>query len=105
MRAARRGVLAAFVVGAAVLSGCGQLDPFETETTPSDIRHLPDDANAADVAFLRDMIDSLEAGKSLTVAALDPGTEAGEDVARLARVIGEDDGAWIVQMAEVRMTS
>ncbi len=82
-----------------------RIDPFETDPMPSAVRQFPDDANDADVAFLRDMIDSLEAGKSLTVAALDPGTEAGEDVARLARVIGEDDGAWIVQMAEVRMTS
>lgn len=84
-----------------MLSGCGQLDPFESDTTPSDIRQLPADAKAADMAFLRDMIDQLIASQSLTAAALDPETEAGDDVARRARIIEEEDAGRIAQMAEL----
>ena len=101
MHSPHRRVAIALMVAATAVSGCGQLDPFDTDAGPVETRSVPDDANNADVEFLRDMVDHLEAGRSLTDAALDHRNDAGDDIERFARHIADEDRSRVVRMRDL----
>lgn len=97
----RRRRLAAFLAVTLVLAGCGELNPFDVETSTQQTRRPPPDANAADVDFARTMIEHLERGQVLTAAALDPQANAADDVVRLASHIAEEDLARIAKLSDL----
>lgn len=82
-------------------AGCSDIDPFDSTSTTAPSRHRPDDANDADVEFLKGMIDQLQSGKALTGAALDSRTNAGDDVPTLAAHIEDEDAGRVDKMTEL----
>ena len=97
----RRIVIAALIALALAAAGCSDIDPFDSTSTAAPSRHRPDDANDADVEFLKDMIDHLQSGKALTSAALDSRSNAGDDVATLAAHVEDEDAGRVDKMTEL----
>lgn len=95
----RRRCLAAFVAVTLGLTGCGDLDPFDVETSSPQPRRPPADVNAADIDFAHAMIEHLDRGQALAAAALAPQADASDGIVRLASHFAEEDLARIMKLS------
>lgn len=96
----RISIVGSVIVGSLIASGCAELDPFESSPKTS-AAQPPDDIGRSDIEFLQQMIGHLTAGRRLTDQALDPTSDAGGDVRRIARHIAEEDAVRIEVMSEL----